>query len=93
MEMGIEASFKGFNCQVQRSGNSEIEHRDGKIAVKVCTMPDGMPQLLLMIGHADGVTNCAVLDQAQYLKLVFLLAEAGDEASQIAATAVKATVQ
>ncbi|MDK2757516.1 MAG: hypothetical protein KYX66_12350 [Blastomonas fulva] len=93
MEMDIEATFKGFNCQVQRAGNNEIENRDGKVAVKVCTMPDGNPQMLVMIGHADGVTNCAVLDQTHYLRLVLLLGEAGGEASQIAAAAAKATVQ
>ncbi len=89
----IEAKFRGFECQVQHAHNDAIEERPGHMALRVCTMPDGQPQVLVMISHADGVINCAVLDQARYLSLALLLSEAGAEAAQLAQAAAEATVQ
>lgn len=89
----IEAKFRGFECQVQHAHNDAIEERPGHMALRVCTMPDGQPQVLVMIQHADGVTNCTVLDQSRYLSLAFLMSEAGAEAAQLAQAAAEATVQ
>lgn len=91
--LDIEAKFRGFECQVQHAYNDAIEQRPGHMALRVCTMPDGQPQVLVMISHADGVINCAVLDQARYLSLALLLSEAGAEAAQLAQAAAEATVQ
>lgn len=93
MDVNIKGTFKGFNCQVQRAGNNETVDQDGVMAVKVCAMPDGQPQVLVMIRHADDVTNCAVLDHAAFLKLSFLLGNAGVEAAKLAQAASEATVQ
>jgi len=92
-EVDIEAKFRGFECQVQHAHNDAIEQRPGHMALRVCTMPDGQPQVLVMIQHADGVTNCAVLDQSRYLSLAMLLSDAGAEAAQLARAAAEATVQ
>lgn len=77
----VAATFKGFECQVQHASNDQIEDRPGKVAIKVVQPPQGAPQVLLLISHADGTTNCAVLDSSEFLKLAALMGQASREAS------------
>lgn len=93
MDIDVEETFKGFHCQVQHADNAEIDHREGIVGVKTVTMPDGNPLVLLHIAHADGVSNCAVLDSSKFMQLTALLMHASREAAVLSAQAAEATVQ
>lgn len=92
-EIIIDANFTGFDCQVQHGGNDQLEWRDGMVALRVCAMPDGEAQILLVIGHADGVTNCAVLNRDRFMKLTQLLTEAARQAAVLESSASEGTAQ
>ncbi|KPF76755.1 hypothetical protein IP68_02350 [Blastomonas sp. AAP25] len=93
MEIDVEETFKGFHCQVQHAENAEIDPREGIVSVKTVTMPGSNPLVLINIRHADGTSNCAVLDSSKFMQLTALMYDASCEAATLSHQAAEATVQ